>query len=1008
MNKIKPPTFDGEHKKDEDAETWLLGMRKYFQLHNYSSHAEGRITIYQLKGKASMWWDQLVQVQHIVEKSVTWKEFKKYFEKKYLTKRYYDKKMKEFFELKLGSMTIDEYERRFLELLKYVSFIKDETVKIQRYLSGFPSFISDKIQYDDPKTLEETIRRAKCLYDQLKARPTFQKAWEDNKKFKVDQRKKGAKPPFFRNNPQWQKMHKEPRVIDTGSQGPRQPPMQCWGCKGDHRFRDCPHRGEKSRVVHNVQRAETVEDMGRYVPRIYAALDNKQAEYQSHMIEVEGMINNQTLAILIDSGASHSYIDPKMVESLQLPRRKHGKSWLVQLATGARRKVNEMVKSCLIDMNGLNTKADLNILPLGSYDCLIGMDWLDQHHTLLDCHNKAFTCLDEEGKLRKVQGIPRAVTIREISALQLKKCYRKGCQIIAAHLAETPKDKVPNLEDYAVLEDFEDVFKEVPRLPPRRDIDFSINLMPGAVPVSKTPYRMSTPELKELQMQLEELLKKGYIRPSVSPWGAPVLFVRKKDGTLRLCIDFRQLNKVTVKNKYPLPRIDDLFDQLKDAKIFSKIDLRSGYHQVRIKEEDISKTTFRTRYGHYEFTVVPFGLSNAPVVFMCLMNGVFREYLDKFVIVFLDDILIYSKSEEEHEHHLRMVLQVLRERQLYAKLSKCSFYQKQIHYLGHIISKDGIAVDPEKIEAIREWSSPKNVTEVRSFMGLAGYYRRFIEGFSKIAHPITSLQRKGMKFQWTLDCERSFQHLKQLLTSAPILRITDPEEDFIVCTDACNEGLGGVLSQNGFVICYESRKLKDHERNYATHDLELAAIVHALRKWRHYLMGKRFELRTDHNGLKYLFDQPNLNARQSRWLEFLSEYDFDIKHIKGKENKVVDALSRRVHELRATTISMYQTDVKRKILEAANADLQYRELVAMLQQGKILRKVDDYKLGIDGILLRKNKIFVPKVQDLKRMILHEMHNVPYAGHPGYQKIMAVIKSHYFWPGMKKEIIQVHR
>jgi hypothetical protein len=423
------------------------------------------------------------------------------------------------------------------------------------------------------------------------------------------------------------------------------------------------------------------------------------------MIEVEGMINNQTLVILIDSRASHSYIDPKMVESLQLPRSKHGKSWLVKMAIGARRKVNEMVKSCLIDMNGLNTKADLNIFPLGSYECLIGMDWLDQHHTLLDCHKKVFTCLDEEGKLRKVQGIPRAVTIREILALQLKKCYRKGCQIIAAHLAETPRDKVPNLEDYAVLEYFEDVFKEVPGLPPRRDIDFSINLMPGVAPVSKNPYRMSTPELKELQMQLEELMKKGYIHPSVSPWGALVFFVRNKDGTLRLCIDFKQLNKVTIKNKYPLPRIDDLFDQLKDAKIFSKIDLRSGYHQVRIKEEDIIKTSFKTRYGHYEFTMVPFGLSNAPDVFMCLMNGVFREYLDKFFIVFWDDILIYSKSEEEHEHHLRMVLQVLRERQLYAKLSKCSFYQKQIHYLGHIISKDGIAMDLEKIEAIREWSA---------------------------------------------------------------------------------------------------------------------------------------------------------------------------------------------------------------------------------------------------------------------------------------------------------------
>jgi hypothetical protein len=277
-------------------------------------------------------------------------------------------------------------------------------------------------------------------------------------------------------------------------------------------------------------------------------------------------------------------------------------------------------------------------------------------------------------------------------------------------MEETPKDKVSNIEDYAVIKEFEYVFKEILRLSPKRDIDFFIVLMPGATLVSKTPYRMSTPELKELQMKLEELLKKGYICPSVSYWGAPVLFVKKMDGTLRLCIEFSQLNKVTMKNKYPLPRIDDLFDQLKDEKKFSKIDLRYGYHQVRIKEENINKTSFITRYGHYEFTVVPFGLSNAPVVFMCLTNGNFREYLDKFFILFLDGIIIYSKSKEDHEQPLRMVLQLLREHPLYAKLSKCSFYENQIHYLGHIISQDGIVVDPEKIEAIKGWSVPRNVT----------------------------------------------------------------------------------------------------------------------------------------------------------------------------------------------------------------------------------------------------------------------------------------------------------
>jgi hypothetical protein len=288
-------------------------------------------------------------------------------------------------------------------------------------------------------------------------------------------------------------------------------------------------------------------------------------------------------------------------------------------------------------------------------------------------------------------------------------------------------------------------------------------------------------------------------------------------------------------------------------------------------------------------------------------------------------------------------------------------------------------------------------------MGLEGYYRRFIEGFSKIAHLITSLQKKGVKFQWKLDCEKSFQHLKQLLKSAPILKIADPNEDFIVFTDACKEGLGGVFSQNGFVICYESRKLKEHERHYATNDLELETIVHALRKWRHYLMGKRFELRIDHNGLEYLFDQPTLNARQSRWLEFLSEYDFDIKHIKGKENKVADALSRRVHELHATTISMYQSYLKDIIIEATKSNLQYRELVEKLQQGNLQQKIDEYKIDTDKILMYRGRIYVPNSQELKNMILGEMNKVPYAGHLGYQKTIAAVKSQYYWSGMKKEV-----
>ncbi|MCL1462451.1 reverse transcriptase family protein, partial [Klebsiella pneumoniae] len=256
---------------------------------------------------------------------------------------------------------------------------------------------------------------------------------------------------------------------------------------------------------------------------------------------------------------------------------------------------------------------------------------------------------------------------------------------------------------------------------------------------------------------LEELKEKGYIRPSTSPWGAPVIFVEKKDKTKRMCVDYRALNEVTIKNKYPLPRIDDLFDQLKGATVFSKIDLRSGYHQLRIREEDIPKTAFTTRYGLYEFTVMSFGLTNAPAFFMNLMNKVFMEYLDKFVVVFIDDILIYSQSEEDHQHHLRLVLGKLREHQLYAKLSKCEFWLSEVKFLGHVISAKGVAVDPETVTAVTDWKQPKTVTQIRSFLGLAGYYRRFIENFSKIARPMTQLLKKEEKFVWSPQCEKAFQ-----------------------------------------------------------------------------------------------------------------------------------------------------------------------------------------------------------------------------------------------------------
>src|SRR3954467_14733939 len=523
-------------------------------------------------------------------------------------------------------------------------------------------------------------------------------------------------------------------------------------------------------------------------------------------------------------------------------------------------------------------------------------------------------------------------------------------------------------------------------------------------------------------------MAKHFVQPSVSSWGAPVLLVKKKDGGMRLCIDYRQLNKVTIKNKYPLPRIDDLMDQLVGARVFSKIDLRSGYHQIKVKDEDMQKTAFRTSYGHYEYSVMPFCVTNAPGVFMEYMNRIFHEYLDRFVVVFIDDILIYSKSESDHVEHLKLVLQVLKEKKLYAKLSKCEFWLKEVSFLVHVIYGDGIVVDPSKVDVVLQWETPKSATEIRSFLGFAGYYRRFIEGFSKLALPLTRLTCKGKAFVWDVQCEESFNELKKRLTSAPVLTFPNSGEPFVVYCDACLMGLGGVLMQNGKVVAYASRQLRIHEKNYPTHDLELAAVVFVLKIWRHYLYGSRFEVFSDHKSLKYLFDQKELNMRQRRWLEFLKDYDFNLSYHPGKANVVADALSRKTVHMSALMVKEMDlieqfrdlslvcegtpTSVKlgmlkltsgilEEIREGQKTDVELVDKLTLINQDK----GGEFIIGENGIMRFGNRVCVPDVAELRRSILEEGHRSGLSIHPGDTKMYHDLKKLFWWPGMKKEIAE---
>ncbi|GJU33705.1 putative reverse transcriptase domain-containing protein [Tanacetum coccineum] len=443
------------------------------------------------------------------------------------------------------------------------------------------------------------------------------------------------------------------------------------------------------------------------------------------------------------SGKDGGYCHPEInVDEEDCPKLKNGNHG------NQRGNDNAPAKVYVVGNAGTNPNSNV-VTELDSFDVIIDMDWLSKYHAVIDCAEKIVRIpWGNETLIVYGDGSNQGngTRLNIISCTKTHKYLLKGHHVFLARITtkETEdRSGEKRLKDVPIIRDFPKVFpEELPGLPPTRQVEFQIDLMPGAA-----PYRLAPSKMKELSEQLQELFDKGFIRPSSSPWGAPVLFVKKKDGSFRMCIDYWELNKLTVKYHYPLPNIDDLFDQLQGSSVYSKIDMRSGYHQLRVREQDIPKTAFRTRYGHYKFQVMPFGLTNALAVFMDLMNRVCKPYLDKFVIIFIDDILIYSKNKEEHEEHLKAILELLKKEELYAKFSKCEFWIPKVQFLGHVIDCQGIHVDPAKIESIKDWASPKTPTEIRQFLGLAGYYRRFIEGFSKIAKPMTKLTQKKVTFE---------------------------------------------------------------------------------------------------------------------------------------------------------------------------------------------------------------------------------------------------------------------
>uniref|UniRef100_A0A2N9HEF3 Reverse transcriptase domain-containing protein n=1 Tax=Fagus sylvatica TaxID=28930 RepID=A0A2N9HEF3_FAGSY len=438
-------------------------------------------------------------------------------------------------------------------------------------------------------------------------------------------------------------------------------------------------------------------------------------------------------------------------------------------------------------------------------------------------------------------------------------------------------------------------------LPPIKGIEHQFDFVPGAAIPNRPAYRSNLEETKELQRQVEDLMSKGYERESMSPCAVPVLLVPKKDGTWRMCVDCRAINNITVKYRHPIPRLDDMLDELHGSCVFTKIDLKSGYHQIRMKEGDEWKTAFKTKYGLYEWFVMPFGLTNALSTFMRLMNHVLRAFIGRFVVVYFDDILIYSNNLEEYVMHVKSVLEILRKEKLFANLKKCTFCTDKLVFLGFVVSKRGIEVDEEKVKAIQEWPTPITISQVWSFHGLASFYRWFVRDFSSLASPLTEVIKKNVPFKWGKEQEKAFNLIKEKLTNAPLLVLPNFAKTFEIECDASGIGIGAVLMQEGRPVAYFSEKLSGAALNYPTYDKEIYALVRALENWQHYLWPKEFVIHTDHESLKHLKGQQRLNRRHAKWVEFIETFPYVIRYKQVNERTSLDGqkkaeMVKKLHE----------------------------------------------------------------------------------------------------------------
>jgi len=996
--KVDFPKFDGEHPK-----SWLRDCLDYFALYRVESTSWVRIARMHFVGAARRWYNSVESQLH----GCNWDTLSNLIMDRF-GKDHHELLLRHLFQIRQTG-TVAEYIDQFSTIVDQLGAYHRTTDPLfytMRFIDGLKDHIRAAVALHRPQTWDTACVLAQLQEDLSAPRKLEVRKWDVSSGTKPFARSPLPPPPLPAHHDKAGaplNLKSGPEVGRSLSADERWAALRssrraqglCIKC-GERWSRD--HRCAKIAAVDELlalfgPEEDTDDQVTELLPEpaevqmmlSVAALSGTSSARTMHFA---GQLGTTPIRILLDSGSTHTFI------STTVAARCHHLLPLdppiqVKVANGQLLSCSHYVPAAVWSIQGLEFTNDLKVLDLPSYDMILGVDWLASHSPMQIHWAHQWLQIPYHHGTVQLRGDLSSLPAGTVIQLQSVE------PPVQAQSPDWPPDIQQLLQFYANL------FETPSQLPPSRSCDHTIPLVPGAGPVFSRPYRFAPAVKDEIEKQVHEMLAAGLIRKSSSPFSSPVLLVKKKDQSWRFCVDYRQLNSITLKSKYPVPLIDELLDELGGASWFSKLDLRSGFHQILLQPGEEFKTAFQTHFGQFEFVVMPFGLTGAPGTFQEAMNSTLAPFLRKFVLVFFDDILIYSHSYADHLQHIKQVMELLQANHWKLKLSKCEFAKSNISYLGHVITGSGVTTDPEKVTAVTSWTTPTSVKDVRSFLGLPGYYRKFVRNFGIIARPLTELLRKNTIFRWTSSHDQSFQALKQALVSAPVLALPNFSRPFSIETDASAGGIGAVLLQDGHPLAYISRALGPRSKGLSTYEKEYMAIILAVQQWRQYLQFAEFTIFTDQQSLVQLTDQRLHTPWQHKFFTKLLGLQYRIVYKPGSTNRAADALSRQSNPVAScAAISSVTPQWIQEVLDSYTNDVTAKALLSKLSIDP--NSVPGFSLR-QGILRYHDRIWVGADLILQQKLMHACHSSAIGGHSGFPATYMRMKRLFAWKGMKSAL-----